>query len=551
MQGSLSTFGEMDSPLETLDTEIPPYCTQTSYGGALCRPCQEYRLFGLFSKSKDSSGSHEPQELMVERRRELLYQMNSVHDPVFGKLPPELVALIFQFCAPGMPFDTQVGREIEDTEENILDEARACFRAPLALLAVSHAWRHAAISTPQLWQYMLVRLDLPKLGSYTVLIHEWLRRSHNLPLSIRAFCTEDTVETAAITKVIDLINQESDRWEVLDLRMSANLAQRFGDNHPRQSTVLRSLRLEPQPYWANARIGFRMQGIKPSPTSVILCKAYQSVDISWDNVTWLITVHPLLDDCFQLLRQSPRLRYWRLCEISFDRRNHRDPFPLEFFTHSEIEDFAFEYPDGELALFFFNWLCLPALRTLVIKQFEDLDRAPLISFLKRSLCPLAKLTIQHAYFITRDIVSLLKILPSLIELTLIPDDPTQYQEEVEFGTTDFLTLLAKTSVIGDDPSPFLPNLQFLHYKALEVFKWELVLPVFGPISRLDDPSCRPLERFHLEMSREIHESYTPAVPQQFLLDLRVLEEAGLQFLLLPRSRNQLIEDARQRFDIWA
>ncbi|KAF8886230.1 hypothetical protein CPB84DRAFT_1787718 [Gymnopilus junonius] len=464
---------------------------------------------------------------ILKEHRELLPKINQIHDPISRLLPPEIISSVFQFCIPHIPFDTNASADSD------VDEVWADVISRLSLGAVCHGWRRVAWSTPQLWQYVLINLDVMDLRRNVKVIREWLGRSCKLPLAIRMYSYEIPEESTELYDAISMINRESSRWQMLDLRVSSWFTSRFiGDPEESGLSILQSLRLENAPY--DYDVGFQRKNTISRPNNVFLTRVrYKTVVIQWDSVTWVEAEEFYLRECLELLRNAPQIRHCRLSDLKRSRNRFWRFHSLEL-LHELLSQVNF-----------------PSLKRLVIEGAYGYHASDaLVSFFKRSSCCLEVFIVVDTLYTSNDVLSVLEEVPSVIELELTAYR-TLLDEEGNHSPQEFFKRLARASITKDvlheegKSSTFLPNLQILQFTALHSFPWDLLPSIFGPISELDKPHRRHLKSFHLHLQSDNHSGPSTAViDKQSTINLVAIMKAGVDLKIgrsEPGHNNVLID----------
>ncbi|KAF8876202.1 hypothetical protein CPB84DRAFT_1795940 [Gymnopilus junonius] len=450
--------------------------------GSSCGPCN--KLKELRSRMKKAN-----QKL----HRELLPQINHI------------VSSIFELSVPHIQFDTEPYGNIDEVWEDIT--------ARLNLAAACRDWRRIALSTPQLWNSLLINLRSSEVKRDVEVIQAWLDRSGNLPLSIRIYSYDDPEESqlTEVRNMMDIINEVSSRWQALDFRNFSSFPwQLIGNPQDSEPSLLRSLRLEPG------------KNVISRPFNVFISMvSYKSIEIQWDRVTWVTLMDFSLDDCLELLKSVQQIRH---CTVIGVGRvpSTLDPIPFNIIVH-HVEDLTFDGPYFDLLHEFFSRVSFPSLKRLVINgSEEEFAAGTLTAFFKRSA--------YNTLYTSDDIICVLREVPSLIQLELLTTWDSSATED-NVSPEAFFKYLAHNSATMEgslDPheSTFLPNLQTLRYDALCSFSWALLPPIFGLVSELNNPSRtpRPLKSFHL--------SFYPYVPRNSI-SLIDKQKAGLDFKINP------------------
>ncbi|KAF8879878.1 hypothetical protein CPB84DRAFT_285526 [Gymnopilus junonius] len=281
----------------------PPKHCRLSHGGP-CSPCSKLKALE-FRISRVKQKFLEAQKTMtdlVKQHQDLKAQINRVHDPIIKRLPPEIISSIFQFRVRHIPFDTKA------SYDSSVEPIWAYITAPLILGAVCRGWRNIAWSTPGLWKSILVRLNSTNLPWHVDFIRAWLDRSGGLPLAVLVYCDKQPKLFEAVGAMASVINRQSSRWQILDLRLPSDIMSWFCGGLQSES-ILRSIRLEP----SDGRVSdnpFKMWNVIPKPAKVFTSSMrYKSIVIEWDNVTWVETEFLQIDECFELLKRAPLIRH--------------------------------------------------------------------------------------------------------------------------------------------------------------------------------------------------------------------------------------------------
>ncbi|KAF8878676.1 hypothetical protein CPB84DRAFT_326614 [Gymnopilus junonius] len=202
----------------------------------------------------------------------MLGDCNLIHH----KLPLEVVSYIFQLCMPdtGFFYDAPCHSK------------RPKLPTPFVLGRVCKAWKQIAWSTPHLWTNTSVDANAVDLQEECRNVEEMLHRSGRMPLSIRITAYDrDTLNYPWYHRLIQLINEHSTRWHVLDLRVPGRHWCLFSGNSQPSST-LQVLRLgDTSP--SNEGKYFRIHNATPSPEEVRIdfrLGSLMSVDIQWGCV---------------------------------------------------------------------------------------------------------------------------------------------------------------------------------------------------------------------------------------------------------------------------
>ena len=471
--------------------------------------------------------AQEEMDQLVNEYQTVLPHMNQAHDPLMKYLPLELMSSIFQIHAPPIPVDrepTGNGLEIDPWDE-------IEFRTIVA--SVCRGWRSVAVSTPQLWNYVLVWLDSPHVSTRDVEVtRAWFERSRKLPLSIRVYCSDPPEVSDGAHDMIRLLKQESYRWQMLDLRIPLKFSRQLigeGSVFP----MLESLRVEQDEIYM-PDIGFATPNAAPKLVEVYLLHIHtKSMKIRWENITRVMLQPPCVDECLELFKNAPQLRACRLLYLPSHADRSLIPMWPNEIIHHQLEELAVEWPKSGDYSDFFSRINCPSLKELTVMSGKDGRGGPeLASFFKRSSCPLKRLFLVDTVWDTDEFIEVLEQVPSLAELFVESDVHPKLQGG-NLSPDNFFKALARPFP-SDESSlhnkaqeiPFLPKLQVLEFQPAQTFSWSILPPIFGLSSEGNcrKPPSRPLKRFSVHQWR----TAMPDMDRQTTSELLAVRAAGVE-----------------------
>ncbi|EKM82055.1 hypothetical protein AGABI1DRAFT_105420, partial [Agaricus bisporus var. burnettii JB137-S8] len=117
-----------------------------------------------------------------EARASLLRRINNARSAT-RHVPPEVLSTIFQFVLPRVDL---MRSPISDNPEDVIKPYNSDELSQCKLTAVSHSWRQAALSNPQLWSSFSLRLRVhPSVMNANLSLFDWFsRNAGSLPMSI-------------------------------------------------------------------------------------------------------------------------------------------------------------------------------------------------------------------------------------------------------------------------------------------------------------------------------------------------------------------------------
>ena len=335
--------------------------------------------------------------------------VNAVHDPIIRDLPLELVSNILTLCNPS---------PVEDDEEFgslPLDVPVATQRYQLSLGTVCKTWRNIVRSTPQLWTSIYIRFPTKgdKLQQKELLLQS-LRLSGSLPLHIQAWMRRDyrpsEGEHLVLSPLVEMLNDQSERWKTLDLNVTARLLSQFkGGTFGAQNLERLRVCLYGPP--SEMKNEFRVSFGLPSPQIVDAHRtSFSSIGISWKGVTRVKINTLTATEClglFQLATQLVNLNIG-LLECGDHLSNSG-----EVITASNLASWEVKFSANSDAVL--NKLVLPLLVDFEVTEFISLENNSLEHLVSRSNCPLRKFSLYQAAG-DLDVIPLLRVTPLLEKL---------------------------------------------------------------------------------------------------------------------------------------
>ena len=382
--------------------------------------------------------------------------INAKQDPFILKFPPEIASHIF-CLSMDTPFHD------------------AKLPTPLLLGSVCRGWRLLARSTPELWSALSFRFAKPTRRpeglSQLDAVSNWLQLSGDVPLTLIVFkhLEADSVSEEERDAVIDLLNQHSGRWGKLLLYMPASFFLRFCGTSP--PSRLREIHLIGNCHEVST---FKMRS-RPSPTHLTIAHfPISTIDIKWDNLTFLELTLPVLDECIEAIQQAPLLE---TCSITLSSTTFLPFIPKTTLRHLCLRALKLiNFPVGILGSFF-DALDLPALQAyhhLTLHTRHDISAHNLISLLNRSRIDLKQLTLDAYTLRVEDLKKLLNAVPWLQNLRLGVCSPANAPDIREL----FEHLSSSPPSIGDIPG-VLPSLQSLTISGYKISIWGCILHLFS------------------------------------------------------------------------
>ncbi|KAJ7280780.1 hypothetical protein C8J57DRAFT_1057281, partial [Mycena rebaudengoi] len=257
--------------------------------------------------------------------------------------------------------------------------------SPHMLGQICRTWREIALSTPQLWRAIELRLSTTSPTMALDLLSTWISRSKDCPLSISLQCSTDLLEVDFIQAIIP----HSERWEYIDFKLPFESLRLIGADFP----LLCSLTLGPTCY---KRAIDSLDAISPfsnAPllTQVALYRTFgpSQIQLPWSQLTSISAEFLSSAECTEILQHSAALREFRCDDLEDDASGNILPVaPLRYLHSLKLR--------GSTSLQMLQQaLTTPALQHLTIPGSLSDTIPSVTALISRSHCTLASLRIIH------------------------------------------------------------------------------------------------------------------------------------------------------------
>ena len=395
-----------DASFGNQQTSFKPEPCELLNGGP-CALCVELEAF--------DDGARSIVDLLCEKRRTILEQVNHHHDPLIQCLPLELISKVFAFCLP------QARVDIAPLEIELLYNRHRIRPFNIVLGAICGAWRHIAWSTPDLWSTLPIFLHCHSKTRLDLIL-EWLERSAHIPLDL-AVGYDPRITSGHLTEknihlwkpLIDIINGCSSRWRTVNMDVPDFVHSYIvGDGDG--ICILERLTIQESQCSPNQRPSHRLSLMNalPAPSQLLLSTMpFRSIDIDYSNLT-IVEIDDLYpNECLALLQKAQRLTTCTLYLLRPGQDKHL-PSPSPTHHHALLRLDIDGLGDGITSEDLLPYLTLPSLVHLSC-EFGDSSPESVIAFLQRSGCRLTTLHISNDYIQ----VSFLGLTPHLRELEVL------------------------------------------------------------------------------------------------------------------------------------
>ena len=221
-------------------------------------------------------------------------------------------------------------------------------------------------------------------------VQDWIQRSRTLPLTLHIVDHGVGGSEEGLKGVIDVINQCSDRWHSLSLDIPFELLRTFHRNNF-QFCPLKKLRLTARERPLNdINLSVPLLDSTVSPEEIELCGIpFQSLQISWNQLTSATIKDFDLEEVAQLLRQASHMVHCRIFSLS-DYRISASPMPP--IIHQRLKTLSLCYRREDAARLLLDSLTLPYLQEFHTTKIVPLKYLP--ALVHRSSCPLTRITFE-------------------------------------------------------------------------------------------------------------------------------------------------------------
>ncbi|KAF9483163.1 hypothetical protein BDN70DRAFT_874206 [Pholiota conissans] len=418
---------------------------------------------------------------LEERRRQWKTQMNASHDGLTRKIPVEVMAEIFELCLPEdvCSLDMQYRLRMH------------VLGMPLILSAVSQRWRQIAQASPRLWSDVPVRILDRNIPSLPDLVHDWIERSGQRPLSIN-------IHTARNSKcangVIKVLNNYASRWKNLAFSGDWLALCNFASDIEGVSNI-QTLSLKAGVGKSRQKSGkFDLKKFIVQPkTLVVEPIIFGAINIDWSYLTELEASTESAYECVQVVRLAPLLKK---CKFSTSSQYVFQPSvaPPNPFLHPRIEELIVL---GRRCGTLFDYFRCPALQKLTFGHCHHpgtMDK--IVYFLQQSMCSITNLTTYRMQLQTpdTDIYLLCQAIPTLQHLSIDSRSmslfPTEFDTYRKSPIGHLFPLLAQGSTTKGNQTPYLPELRSLIISDSILLPWSTdfwntFLSIYSARTKLD------------------------------------------------------------------
>ncbi|KAJ7029351.1 hypothetical protein C8F04DRAFT_42224 [Mycena alexandri] len=330
--------------------------------------------------------------------------------------------------------------------------------APLVLCGVCCRWREIALSTPRLWNSLVLDMQLArKRTAYVELYQSWLSRARSTPISLALQDTDDADFPRTVFPLLQTIARLSPQWRNIDVDLGVYLAR-----------ILFSSNGDIDPFPLLEKLGIsRHHNVAQSNLTISFCDAPKLREIfapvynsllpmlfPWTQITRVRTGDILLSHCLEIFRNASHL-----VSCTFEVRDDGSALPTSIISLPHLQCLTLAgmlvLDANRIPTTILDCLKTPALENLSL-QFAyfygshtwtaDWDVSPFLSFLSRSSCQLRTLALSLMPTTTETFIQCLKATPTVVHLKL---EPLQVVDR----TTMFAQLTADAA--------FLPKLETL------------------------------------------------------------------------------------------
>ncbi|KAJ7171981.1 hypothetical protein C8R46DRAFT_1084418 [Mycena filopes] len=316
-------------------------------------------------------------------------------------IPPELVAEIFLHCIDFEPVTPDV-----DT-------------APLVLTRVCRRWRAIALSTPELWSYLVVPIHPSE--AEIAMCQMWLSRARSTPLSWHLLDEYDDYHIQ-LDALMETVVGMSRQWRSVEIIAHPTMVALILRPVVGKLPLLNELTVSELP---DEEDGFTLSLSDASKLRHASFSGFSSgIHLPQGLITLFLDVIDLRS-CLAVLRHSPKLS-----NASFYIANNLSTLPTLILRHDRLQSLTFRAlgEDDENhghPLGIFNCLQTPALKSLALGFIHNLpvdDKIPipLFPFLSRSQVQLHTLTLALIPTTAGTVIQILKASPSLVHFTFQP-----------------------------------------------------------------------------------------------------------------------------------
>jgi hypothetical protein len=251
---------------------------------------------------------------LLTKTHVLKSRINDIDSPFLRLLPAEIISAVFEFCTPSW---------------TLYNDTSNCTHEPypLKLGSICTRLRRIAWRTPTLWASLSLYITTKNCASQILLLDEWISRSGDLPLLINLSSEDEQSwsEPDAPTAAVEVIKKYSSRWRWLHLQLPTSCYASL----PGPETLLpllTALHIDPAGGQTERRHKVDMSHASQIKYLGLSCVYLTSMVFQFDQVTHLTLQSFYVDECLQVLSQSPQIVDCRLKSFIDGDDGHILPF---------------------------------------------------------------------------------------------------------------------------------------------------------------------------------------------------------------------------------
>jgi len=302
---------------------------------------------------------------LLSKQCDILSEHNRVHGTLIHRLPVELKNRIFELL---LPLRNEWG-EIKGTRMHSL----------LAIISVCRGWRDVALSNPFLWSTMHIELGKSMSPSG---INDWILRSKTLPITLHIRSVDrNNKDFKRSRKVLaDVMSLCSNRLQSLSLVSCELQHNNFQYHHLTQLRISSSQNHQP--------LSLLNPTASPEKIELVGSESFQSLHISWNRLISATIFHLDLEGVTQLFQRASQMTFCRISILPRGPDNSSMP-PI---IHHRLKTLELHQSlECGVAPYLLRSFTLPCLQEVEVFQDSHLTQLP--ALVRRSSCPLTKLTL--------------------------------------------------------------------------------------------------------------------------------------------------------------
>jgi len=417
---------------------------------------------------------------------------------------------------------------------------RSQIPVPFIIGGVCKAWRNTAWATPRIWETIAITFSSARIKSQNQLLQEWIYRSASCPLYVYLKSESLDVDTEYESEYEDedlryyyppeetfaILFACSDRWRILDARISNNFIQEVASGNIRLPALYElCLSVRNCGMYNVAELNWDLSSSHTLKRVDLTMQNHHLLTIDWHNLSHLkVCIEPV--EWLRILQSCPSLESCSLVYAKYLDESLQPNSTQTFISLSNLLTLSITATPSTAGTIL-GFITAPKLESFtldLLKAMGETWSGETVHFLRRSSCPLTGLDLLNIRTSEYVLISLLATLKTItrFNLTMTAYPPSSISHA-------FINALNPSVEKG-----FMPNLKELSLEgtftpdADQTTLLDMIKARLAPPQPEDDsPATVKIQKLHITyFNQGWTQKMNPNSLQSFYHEVNKLSDAG-------------------------